>query len=96
MRTGSKDKPEAGSVHGDAPGEPSVRRLSPEGRDDSHIAEYLASVPEWWQERLALCRVKPKHIRPTCTRIAHMVYGTASRWREVEPHIKRYVDGGAA
>jgi hypothetical protein len=58
----------------------------------SPAEELLKNPPGWLSGQLAKCWENPERwIKPTCSSIAHKVYGTATRWQEVEPILKAHL-----
>jgi hypothetical protein len=58
-------------------------------RANDPVRALLADPPEWLATQLAECRNDPDRLKkPTSTAIAMEVFGTAGRWREVEPILE--------
>ncbi len=55
----------------------------------------LADPPEWLAIQLTRCRANPgRLLKPTSATLAHEVYGTADRWREVIERVSLFVGEG--
>ena len=61
------------------------------------LEEVLQNPPDWMRDQLARCsQDTARWMKPTCSAIAHEVYGTASRAADVEPVLRRLFEEGSA
>ncbi len=67
---------------------------TPEGPPNDPLAALLEDPPEWLTAQLGKCRENERFVKPTCSSVAYEVFQTASRWAEVEPHLRRWLEGG--
>ncbi|PLS86578.1 MAG: hypothetical protein CYG60_06515 [Actinobacteria bacterium] len=59
------------------------------------LEKYLEDPPEWLRRQIARCEEDPgRWLKPTSSTIAHEVYGTATRWAEVEPVLRHRLEEG--
>ncbi len=50
--------------------------------------------PSWLTKQLEKCREHERFVKPTCSTVAYEVFQTASRWTEVEPVLRRWLEKG--
>ncbi len=58
------------------------------------IEEFFGAPPDWLTAQLKKCRENERFVKPTCSSVAYEVFQTASRWEEVEPVLRRRLEGG--
>jgi len=60
---------------------------------DDHVLKLFENPPDWLQAQLSKCRTEPaRWMKPTCAAIAETVYSTATRWKEVEPVLRGWLE----
>ncbi len=50
--------------------------------------------PDWLATQLAKCRQEERFVKPTCATAATELFGTVTRWAEVEPVLRRHLSKG--
>jgi hypothetical protein len=69
-----------------------TRETSRPSAETSPVEELLKNPPGWLSGQLVKCRENPERwTKPTCSSIAHKVYGTATRWHEVKPVLEAFL-----
>jgi len=59
------------------------------------LEKYLEKPPDWLRGQLARCGEDPdRWLKPTSSAIAQDFYGTATRWAEIEPVLRRRLEDG--
>ncbi len=58
------------------------------------VSAYFANPPKWLTTQLDKCREHEKFVKPTCATAAGEVFGTVTRWAEVEPVLRRHLSKG--
>jgi hypothetical protein len=57
---------------------------------DDNLAAVLANPPEWWRVEAEKGLSDPeRYVRPLSSATAYEVYGTAARWREALPEVRK-------
>jgi hypothetical protein len=57
---------------------------------DDDLAAFLANPPEWWRVEAEKGLTDPeRYLRPLSSATAFEVYGTAARWREALPEVRK-------
>ncbi len=67
---------------------PSLDR--PEAEADP-VTAFLEDPPGWLADQLGKCREDERFIKPTCSTASYQLFGTAARWAEVEPVLRRWL-----
>jgi putative DNA primase/helicase len=67
------------------------------GTNETHgkeeVMAVLESPPAWLANQLKMCREDPdRWIKPTSSAVATAVYGTSTRWREVQPLLEAHAE----
>ena len=58
------------------------------------LEKYLEEPPEWLAAQLDKCREHERFVKPTCAAVATELFGTVTRWAEVEPVLRRRLEKG--
>jgi hypothetical protein len=60
---------------------------------DEPVRKLLQDSPLWLSTQLAKCREDPaRFLKPTSAAIAQAVYATGTRWDEIEPALRRWLE----
>ncbi len=59
------------------------------------VSAYFANPPDWLTTQLAKCHEHERFVKPTCATAATELFGTVTRWAEVEPVLRRHLEKGA-
>ncbi len=78
-----RDGNENGTREGPVPPSPS-----------SPLEEFFSNPPDWLATQLDKCREQERFVKPTCATAAGEVWGTVTRWAEVEPVLRRHLSKG--
>ncbi len=78
-----RDGNENGAREGSAPPHPS-----------SPLNDFFSDPPDWLATQLDKCREHEKFVGPTCSSVAYEVFGTAARWAEAVPVLRRHLAEG--
>ncbi len=60
----------------------------------SPLDEFFSKPPDWLAAQLDKCREQERFVKPTCATAAGEVFGTVTRWAEVEPVLRRHLSKG--
>ncbi len=58
------------------------------------VSAYFANPPDWLTTQLAKCHQEERFVKPTCATAAGEIWGTVTRWAEVEPVLRRHLSKG--
>ncbi|MDP8952786.1 MAG: hypothetical protein M3N18_11220, partial [Actinomycetota bacterium] len=61
---------------------------------DNPITALFHDPPDWLTTQLAKCREQERLVKPTCATAATELFGTVTRWAEVEPVLRRHLENG--
>ncbi|MDP9478366.1 MAG: bifunctional DNA primase/polymerase [Actinomycetota bacterium] len=78
-----RDGNENGAREGSVPPHPS-----------SPLDDFFSDPPDWLATQLDKCREHEKFVGPTCSSVAYEVFGTAARWAEAVPVLRRHLAEG--
>ena len=66
-------------------------------RPSPPVEDLFSDPPDWLAAQLDKCREDERVVNPTCSSVAYQLFGTAERWTEVEPVLRRRLaEGGRA
>ncbi len=58
------------------------------------VESFFSDPPDWLATQLDKCREQERFVKPTCATAAGEVFGTVTRWAEVEPVLRRHLSKG--
>ncbi len=59
------------------------------------VTALFEDPPGWLAKQLPLCREDPgRFLKSTCANVSTAAYSTATRWEEVEPVLRRWLEEG--
>ncbi|MDP9426656.1 MAG: phage/plasmid primase, P4 family [Actinomycetota bacterium] len=58
------------------------------------LEDLFSNLPDWLATQLDKCREEERFVKPTCATAAGEIWGTVTRWAEVEPVLRRHLSKG--
>jgi hypothetical protein len=72
----------------------SAANVSVASPPEDPITALFYDPPDWLATQLDKCREQERLVKPTCATVAGEVFGTVTRWAEVEPVLRHHLGKG--
>jgi putative DNA primase/helicase len=70
------------------------KRSASSASSANEVSAVFAEQPDWLTTQLDKCREHERLVKPTCAAVATELFGTVTRWAEVEPVLRRHLENG--